>query len=59
MFKSYQWRIIIHVILLFAMLSAASFLLVKGLFAYLLLLFPVIVYQIVEFYNFSGKRMMN
>ncbi len=41
------------------MLSAASFLLVKGLFAYLLLLFPVIVYQIVEFYNFSGKRMMN
>ncbi len=55
MFKSYQWRIIIHVILLFAMLSAASFLLVKGLFAYLLLLFPVIVYQIVEFYKFQRK----
>jgi len=37
------------------MLSAASFLLVKGLFAYLLLLFPVIVYQIVEFYKFQRK----
>jgi two-component system, NtrC family, nitrogen regulation sensor histidine kinase NtrY len=55
MFKNYQWRIIIHVLLLFAMLCAASFLLVKGLFAYLLLLFPVIVYQIVEFYKFQRK----
>src|SRR6185436_6510737 len=55
MFKSYQWRIIAHVILLFAMLSAASFLLVKGWYAYLLLLFPIIIYQVVEFYRFQRK----
>lgn len=42
-------------ILLFAMLSAASFLLVKGLYAYLLLLFPIIIYQVVEFYRFQRK----
>lgn len=55
MFKSYQWRIIIHVLLLFAMLSAASFLLIKGWFAYLLLLLPIIIYQVVEFYRFQRK----
>ncbi len=55
MFKSYQWRIIIHVVLLFAMLSAASFLLIKGWFAYLLLLLPIIIYQVVEFYRFQRK----
>jgi len=43
------------VILLFAMLSAASFLLVKGWYAYLLLLFPIIIYQVVEFYRFQRK----
>ena len=42
-------------ILLFAMLSAASFLLVKGWYAYLLLLFPIIIYQVVEFYRFQRK----
>jgi two-component system nitrogen regulation sensor histidine kinase NtrY len=55
MFKNYQWRIILHVILLFIMLSAASLLLVKGLYPYLLLFFPVIIYQIVEFYRFQRK----
>ncbi|MGC4035803.1 MAG: ATP-binding protein [Chitinophagaceae bacterium] len=55
MFKSYQWRIITHVLLLFAMLSAASFLLIKGWFAYLLLLSPIIIYQVVEFYRFQRK----
>lgn len=37
------------------MLSVASFLLVKGWFAYLLLLLPVIIYQVVEFYRFQRK----
>jgi len=43
------------VLLLFAMLSAASFLLIKGWFAYLLLLLPIIIYQVVEFYRFQRK----
>jgi signal transduction histidine kinase len=37
------------------MLSAASFLLIKGWFAYLLLLLPIIIYQVVEFYRFQRK----
>ncbi|MCW3119424.1 MAG: integral rane sensor signal transduction histidine kinase [Chitinophagaceae bacterium] len=57
MFKSYQWRIIIHVVLLFGTLCAASFFLIKGSgwYPYLLLLFPVIIYQVVEFYRFQRK----
>ena len=57
MFKSYQWRIIIHVILLFGTLCTASFFLIRGSswYPYLLLLFPVIIYQVVEFYRFQRK----
>lgn len=55
MFKNYQWRIIVHVLLLFAMLCAASFLLIKGWFIYLLLLLPIIIYQVVVFYRFQRK----
>ena len=57
MFKNYKWRIILHVVLLFITLSAASFLLVKGSgwYPYLLLIFPVIIYQVVEFYRFQRK----
>jgi len=43
------------VVLLFATLSAAAFLLVKELYVYLLLALPVIIYQVVEFYKFQRK----
>ncbi|HEX5653360.1 MAG TPA: ATP-binding protein, partial [Chitinophagaceae bacterium] len=55
MFKKYEWRIVLRVLLLFTTLSAAAFLLVKGLFVYLLLAIPVIIYQVVEFYRFQRK----
>ena len=54
-FKRYEWRIIIRVVLLFATLSIAAFLLVKELYVYLLLATPVIIYQVVEFYRFQRK----
>ncbi len=54
-YKKYEWRIIIRVLLLFATLSAASLLLVKALYIYLLIAAPVIIYQVVEFYRFQKK----
>ncbi|HEY6502629.1 MAG TPA: ATP-binding protein [Chitinophagaceae bacterium] len=54
-FKRYEWRIIIRVLLLFATLSASAFLLVKELYVYLLLAAPVVIYQVIEFYRFQRK----
>ena len=54
-FKKYEWRIIIRVLLLFATLSAAAFLLANQLYIYLLIAFPVIIYQVIEFYRFQKK----
>ena len=54
-FKQFEWRILVRVVLLFITLSASSFLLVKELYVYLLLAVPVIIYQIVDFYRFHKK----
>ena len=40
---------------MFITLSGASFLLVKGRYEYLALLIPVIIFQLVDFYNFHRK----
>ncbi|MDP4262384.1 MAG: HAMP domain-containing sensor histidine kinase [Bacteroidota bacterium] len=53
--KKFEWRILLRVLLLFATLSITSFLLVKEWYIYLLLAFPVIIYQVVEFYGFQRK----
>ena len=53
-FKS-EYKILFRVLLLFATLTVASFLLVKGWYVYLLLAVPVIIYQLVEFYRFQRK----
>src|SRR5258706_6826939 len=60
LFKTTEWRIFIRVILLFLVLSTAAFLLikgqyVKGLYVYLIILAPVIIYQLVDFYKFQKK----
>lgn len=54
-FKRYEWRILLRVLLMFATLSVASFLLVKGWYIYLLLIFPVIIYQVFDLYRFHRK----
>ena len=54
-FKRFEWRILLRVVLLFAALCAASFLLIKGLWIYFALLVPVISYQLIEFYRFHKK----
>lgn len=55
LFKRYQERILIRVLLMFLTLSLASFLLVKGWYERLALLLPVIIVQLVDFYNFHRK----
>ena len=53
--KKYEWRIIIRVLLLFATLCGASLLLAYQLYVYLLVIVPVIIYQVLEFYRFQKK----
>jgi two-component system nitrogen regulation sensor histidine kinase NtrY len=57
-FKRYQERILIRVLLLFMTLSLASYLLVTGQYAYLAFLLGVVIYQLVDFYNFHRKAQM-
>ena len=53
--KNFEWRILLRVLLIFITLSAASFLLIKGWFIYLVFIAPIIIYQVIEFYNFHKK----
>src|SRR5579872_4016723 len=55
LFKRYQERILIRVLLMFLTLSLASFLLVKGRYELLAALLPVIIFQLIDFYNFNRK----
>ena len=51
-FKKFQWDILIRVMLLFVTLTAAAWLLVSGLYIYDVLLMPLIIYQVYDFYRF-------
>ncbi len=54
-FRNFEWLISIRVLLMFATLSLAAFLLVKGWFVYLAFIVPLIIYEVVEFYRFHKK----
>lgn len=45
----------LRVLLLFATLAGASFVLVSGWYIYLVLIGPVVIYQVIEFYRFHRK----
>jgi two-component system nitrogen regulation sensor histidine kinase NtrY len=51
-FKRFQWDILLRVIALLLTQSTAAFLLVKEMYVYELLVVPVIIYQIIDFYRF-------
>jgi two-component system nitrogen regulation sensor histidine kinase NtrY len=53
-FKRYQERILIRVLFMFVTLSCAALLLVKGN-GYVISLLPVIIFQVIDFYNFHRK----
>jgi len=54
-FKQYNLRLLIRVILLFITIIAASVIIVKGWFVYLIIVMPVILYQLIDFYRFNRK----
>src|SRR5580704_13949420 len=54
-FKQYHVRLLIRVALLFITLTVAALLVVKGTFIYFVVLLPVIIYQLVDFYRFNKK----
>ncbi len=54
-FKRYEWSILFKVTLMFITLSIAAFLLVKEWYAYILIVFPVIIFQVVDFFRFHKK----
>ena len=49
--KRYDWSILIRVVLMFATLTTASFLLVKQLYLYEIIVLPIIFYQLVDFFK--------
>lgn len=55
MFKSVEWRIGIRIALLFITLSAAAYLFVNAWFIYLVIIVPVLTYQVLELYRFQRK----
>lgn len=52
MFRRIEFKVIIRVLLLFITLAATSFFLVRASYIYLLILVPVIIYQLVDFVRF-------
>ncbi len=55
MIKRLELRIILRIVFLFITLFATAFILLKGWHTYLFLVFPVIIYQLVELYRFQHK----
>ena len=55
MLKRIEFKIFIRILLLFITLMAASYLLINKSFIYLLLLTPIIIYQLGELYRFQHK----
>ena len=54
-FKRYEWRLILRVLALFVMLLAAAFILLNGLYIYLAIILPLIIYQLVDMIRFNKK----
>jgi len=50
--KSFQWDILVRVVMLFIVLAAAAFLVVNEKYVYAVLLLPIIAYQVYDFYRF-------
>lgn len=54
-FKNYQWRTIIRVLLLLVTLSITSFLLVSRNFIFLSVVLPVVLFQLLDIFRFLKK----
>jgi signal transduction histidine kinase len=54
-YNRYEWRLLLRVLLMFLALIAASFVIVKGLYLYLVIFIPLIIYAVLEMIRFQKK----
>ena len=54
-FKNYQWRTIIRVLLLLVTLTLTAFLMVNRNFIFLMLVLPVVIFQVLDIFRFLKK----
>ncbi len=54
-YKRYEWRLFIRIVLLFAVLFAEAWLLLKGFYPYAAMLAGVVVYQLYDLYKLLKK----
>lgn len=55
MFKRYEWRILTRVLLLCASLFLSAWLIITAKYIFILVLSPLIIYQLIDFYKFHKK----
>src|SRR5476651_1256129 len=54
-YNRYEWRFLARVLALFITLTVAAFLVVQGIFIYLIFAVPVIIYQLIDLIRFQKK----
>lgn len=54
-FKRYEWRLMMRVLLLFLTLLAISIVIVKGLYWFLLIGAPIVAFELLDFLKFNKK----
>ena len=54
-FKRYEWRLVLRVIIMFITLTVTSLLAVKGLYIFLVITVPLAVYEVVDLIRFQKK----
>ncbi|HLO82773.1 MAG TPA: HAMP domain-containing sensor histidine kinase [Chitinophagaceae bacterium] len=54
-FNKYEWKLIVRVVLLFATLTAFAFLVMSKRFSYLIIVVPLIIFQLFEIFRFLKK----
>ncbi|MGZ3767208.1 MAG: ATP-binding protein, partial [Mucilaginibacter sp.] len=54
-FKRYEWRLLLRVLILFITLSATSIIAVQGMYLYLMIACPLLVYELIDMIRFQKK----
>lgn len=55
-YKKFKWRILFRVVMLFIVLFTAAFLILQEKYIFMLIVGPVLIYQVIEFYRFQEKK---
>jgi len=54
-FKRYEWRLVLRVLILFTTLLISAFLVVKELYIYLFIAIPTVIYELIDLIRFQKK----